>query len=310
MPDLLLHIGYHKTGTSWLQRFLFGDLETGFLAPPLDRPEIGRNLIHSNPLVFDPKECRERFSSWVDEAFKRGLCPVLSEERLSGTPHAGGYDSKELANRLHQVFPEGKVVIVIREQKSMILSVYKQYVRAGGTASLTAYLEPNILRKLPLFDYTFFEYHRLIKYYIALFGDSRVLVLPYEQFPRNAQQFIASIISFAGVRYDKPLQASSFENSSLSVLLTNVQRRLNRLVRRDPFGITALPLLKERPGVNYLLDQCLRRLDLLISSPIRQKMDQRLKAVIAERVEDRYKESNRLTCEAMGVELKQYGYDT
>ena len=50
--------------------------------------------------------------------------PVISHERLSGYPHSGGHDSKEIAHRLAAVFPNAKVVIVIREQKSMILSNY------------------------------------------------------------------------------------------------------------------------------------------------------------------------------------------
>lgn len=58
--------------------------------------------------------------------------PVLSAERLSGNPHSGGYDSLQTAKRLHRLFPQAKVLVVVREQTEEILSCYNQYVRAGG----------------------------------------------------------------------------------------------------------------------------------------------------------------------------------
>jgi hypothetical protein len=65
-----------------------------------------------------------------------GLIPMVSSERLSGNPHSGGYDSAVLAERLHQVFPGARVLVMIREQRSMILSSWAQYVRVGGACLL------------------------------------------------------------------------------------------------------------------------------------------------------------------------------
>ena len=46
--------------------------------------------------------------------------PVLSAERLSGNPHSGGYDSLQTAERLHRLFPQAKVLVVVREQTEEI----------------------------------------------------------------------------------------------------------------------------------------------------------------------------------------------
>ena len=74
----------------------------------------------------------------VDE----GLSPVVSFERFSGNPFSGGYDSKEIADRLVQVFPDARVLVVVREQRSMIVSTYKQYVREGGALPPSKFMLP------------------------------------------------------------------------------------------------------------------------------------------------------------------------
>ena len=62
---------------------------------------------------------------------------MVSFPRLSGHPYSGGYDSRMIADRVAEVFPEARILIVIREQRSMIVSTYKQYVNAGGEARLS-----------------------------------------------------------------------------------------------------------------------------------------------------------------------------
>ena len=99
-------------------------------------------LIYPNALDFSPQICKKYFYPKLLEATTGGLIPVLSYERLSGNPHSGGYDSKEIANRLVQVFPDAKILIVIREQKDIILSTYKQYIIEGGACTVKRYLHP------------------------------------------------------------------------------------------------------------------------------------------------------------------------
>ena len=74
----------------------------------------------------------------VDE----GLSPVVSFERFSGNPFSGGYDSKEIADRLVRVFPDARVLVIVREQRSMIVSTYKKYVREGGALPPSKFMRP------------------------------------------------------------------------------------------------------------------------------------------------------------------------
>ena len=121
---------------------------------------------------------------------------------MSGYPASGGYDSQLIADRLHRMVPRARVLIVIREQKSFLRSMYSQYVTDGGDLPLSRFLNPPEphLNRVPGWDFDFLAYHRLIGYYRKLFGPERVLVLPFELLTREPRRFITDILRFCGRR--------------------------------------------------------------------------------------------------------------
>ena len=118
---LLIHIGYHKTATTWLQKNLFGNS-----ALPYSNIEPGRsileNIIKPHEFGFDLESCRKLIYSHVHECRSGKTIFVISRERLSGSPFSGGYDSGIIARRLHRIAPYAKILIVIREQKTNVES--------------------------------------------------------------------------------------------------------------------------------------------------------------------------------------------
>ncbi|UUY05662.1 sulfotransferase [Svornostia abyssi] len=197
----LIHVGYHKTGTSWLQKRLFRVKEAGFWWGGKAEDSPVNRLVTASPLDFDAAQARVEFAAEAAKPRARGLRHVVSLERLSGHPFSGGYDSAEIAHRLHATMPEGRVFIVIREQRGMIASTYKQYVKAGGAMPLRLFLQPPLHRRprVPAFDLEHFAYHRLLAHYRELFGDDRVLALPYERLREDPLAFAATVQRFAGV---------------------------------------------------------------------------------------------------------------
>ncbi len=310
----LVHIGYHKTGTNWLQEELFGDPRTGYRwlgKQPLTHPV--HTLVRARPLDFDAAAVRAEFEPMLADAERERLVPVVSFPRLSGHPYSGGYDSKLIADRLAEVFPDARILIVIREQRSMIASVYKQYVNAGGEARLASFLQPAKQRewRVPGFDYGHFAYDRLIGHYRSLYGADNVLALPYEQFAGDAPAFVQAIAGFAG--RDIPadvLAALPFHvrsNSAQSALAIGIARPLNRFRRRS--DLNREPLWESR-----LLSDIggrIRRADLLGSRLTRDaamRAEQRLREAVAAAVGDRYAASNRETMDMTGLDLRGYGW--
>jgi hypothetical protein len=314
----LIHIGHHKTGTSWLQRFLFPVIQAGFCFATRDedierhKEPVYEYLIAPHPLDFNAERCRTYFQPLVRAAGEAHLVPVVSSERLSGGPHAGGYDTKEIADRLAAVFPGGKVLICIREQKSMILSTYRQYVRGGGTVPLRQYLQPPAVGTalMPSFDYDYFAYHRLIAHYHKLFGDSNVLVLPYEQLVRDPAGLVRRIAAFAHARPApgalEALPYTTRENAGLTPIGSYLTRRLI-----NPLFVQTR--LNPRPWLaatdfGRMLIRRLEWLDAVLPSHLQRYIDARAKRFVAGMVGDRYRDSNRRLQDMTGLDLVNYGY--
>jgi hypothetical protein len=296
----LLHIGYHKTGTTWLQRHVFGETGSGF-------SQIGgaQRLIAVNAFEFRPKTLRKQMGRKIGQAQAQGLVPVLSSERLSGEPHFGGYDSELIADRLAAVFPDARILVVVREQSSMFLSIYKEYIRRGGAASLRQYLATPIDGYwLPQFRFEFLEYHRLIRYYQDLFGAESVMVLPYELLRAQPATFLGKIGEFVGVPVAEPQVRPV--NVSLSAFVLGLKRHANRYFVLDGPVNPAPPL--DFPASNAMLEQTCRMLDSKLPLSVRDRTERRWRIHTARVVGTRYAQSNAVTAGLTGLDLRALGY--
>ena len=72
---MLIHIGYPKTGSSWLQRYLFDGTLTRLLAVP-PRSDIRRMLIAPLPLWYDAEEMRRHLNACKRQAEELGMTTV------------------------------------------------------------------------------------------------------------------------------------------------------------------------------------------------------------------------------------------
>jgi len=310
--DLLLHIGYQKTGTSWLQTHLFNNHAIGFCAP-FTRPEIKKAIAFPSPLDFDSEQCRAYFDPGLRKARAEGSVPVISRERLSGAFFGGGYDSKELAERLAMVFPRAKVLLIIREQKSMLLSSYTQSIRTGCVYTLREYLSLNERQdpRLPLFGLKRFCYHRLIETYYSLFGKENVLVLPYEMFGAAPQSYVQTIATFAGIHSAEAkiadLSYTQRVNQAQSAVTIQIKRRLNqwmiRHIELNPTTILPITINNQRAK------RWLPKIDRVIPKGIKDRVEQDCKTMIASHVAGYYQQSNSCTSNLINMDLAQYGYD-
>jgi hypothetical protein len=313
MGPVLVHIGYHKTGTKWLRGSLFRDPATGYGWLPKDSPPI-RALVRTRPLDFDAEETRKQLEPLVAEKEAAGLLPVICWGRLAGQAFSGGHDEKEIADRLKAVLPDARVLAVIREQRSMIVSTYKQYVKAGGAAPLRAFLRPTDEQgwRVPSFDFEYFEYHRLLGYYQSLFGADSVLVLPYEQLVSDRRGFVNRVAEFAGRPVPDAVLARMLKtkrtNPAQAALVIGATRALNRFGPRNE--LNPAPLLDSK-RIAALATQVRKRVDpaeVPGARALAERSEQRLRRAVGEIVGDRYAESNRITSELFGLDLASYGW--
>lgn len=297
---MLIHIGYHKTATTWLQLFYFPHHpELAFIA---GHEALWQHLISPPPLEFNPKITQTLFQPLLQHSLQTQQFPVLSSERLSGNPHAGGFDNKEIADRLKAVFPNAKILIVIRRQSDAILSNYKQYIRVGGICNLTDYLTPPIDGRIPLFRLDNFAYHHLANYYIQLFGKDKVKIMLYEQFRQQPQVFIQTLSQFIGVNSNQVFPTEQKVNASMSDLGMILKRHINKWHGHD----SLYPITPCCPWITTRLMKLVNELDQ------RRYLDfyqLNLKQQVQHIVGNRFQASNALLAEQFQLDLATYDYD-
>ncbi len=303
---VLIHIGLHKTATSLLQEQLFNDAAAGFAMPFRKDDEIRDNMVLPDALDFDVDRARAYFWPRSSDVASRGQIPVFSSERLCGSPHAGAYDRKELAERLHAVFPAGKVLVVIREQRSMLLSTYKQYVQVGGLMCLRDYIDVPAKRRNrgPSFVAGVFHYDKLIALYQSLFGRENTLVLPYELLSDAAADFVARICRFADAKGTASIDYSSRPNTSRKAMTLAVKRYFNPFLTRDPVNGHSIFFIR---GFSRLVRPMLRGVDRFGPDALDKSIESKWKCEI-DAFAEQYRESNERTAQLIDEDISRFGY--
>lgn len=303
MIEPVIHVGHHKTGTTWLQRKLFASAELGYRRIRFTQDDVDLYRVHD--FDFDAARCRAEMERKLERCEREGLIPVVSMMRLSGNPHAGGYDSRVLADRIAAVFPNARVILVIREQRSMILSTYAQYVKMGGPCSLRSYLLTPDDSRRPGFRFEQFRYDRLIAHYQRLFGTQRVLVESYERFRAEPQAFAETVAAFCGGKAPPPEPEAAVLNRSLGPLALSLLRWLNPFVNADSLNGWS-PYAA--PWLNKPARLLAEGVDRLAPAALKDAIQRRWRETIEAETKGRYEESNRRSAALTGLDLAGAGY--
>lgn len=303
----LVHIGLPKAGSTWLQRRVFSNADLGFSMPwGAQSPQFIEHVKVIDTFIFDEKvnELRKQYDAGLKQSQCQGLFPVISFETIMFDPCGGKADRRDGARRLRALFPDGKFLLMIREQRSIILSSYNEYLRRGFPCKIDRFLGFDKLRR-PGFGATCapeaFLYDRWISYLKEVFGEENLLVLPIElarsdEFERRLYGFIGHPVrpefrQIAGIK-EREKRKSDF------VIL----RYLNHFGRSRFATKTTDSLLRQAAyGVNILADP-------LVPDFLYKRAKERLETYIDEKLSGYYTESNKQTSKMIGLDLEALGY--
>jgi hypothetical protein len=297
----IVHIGYHKTATTWFQKSIWPSLASHEWIP---RKVTQEALLDPPGMHFDPAAARR-----VLGLDRRTKPVVLSEENLSGYIHNGGLHGligPEMLRRIHAVLPGAQVVIFIRSQPDAIRASYSQYVAGGGTYSLDKYLHTHqrvygALRapfKAPAFEWEHFEFDRLIGLYDGLFGRENVFVYPYEGLKRPEALF-KQLESDLGVEFPPGVTAKRGANVSHSEPGMNALRVANRFTRQS---VANKDWALDPPGGHAMRNVVRFFLKAVPGGPFRLPRD------VVEEIRRYYAPSNRRLAERRNLPLAELGY--
>jgi len=308
MSDVILHMGLHKTATGTLQRQFFPACSDLILLTTLVN-EV-RTFIHyvtrCDPIYFD----KDRALQLIKKYLESNKPILVSNESLSGPPYAGviegGLDhrSSVLAN-LKNVFPEAKVILVLRRQDSMVKSFYRQYLKSGGTRNIKRFYGLEDSSKPPLMTMDRFLYSIYVEEVIKTFP-SGVLILTFEEFIKDQKSFLEKITKFVGVKLPE-IELKKENTTTLGPLGMEVSRILNHLFRSmlNPSGL--IPGIKmKQHGMSTRVSPIQIMHDKWPSKG--NKINKGEIYAVAEKIFKGLKEDNKKLDEKCKLELKKYNY--
>ncbi len=192
MGSVLIHIGYPKAGSTYLQNW--------FTQHP---------AMFYNPIGVTGFFNTHDISRYAEKQEKLHECFVLSSEHLSlwkgeadvvGLRNTKMYDLKAYLNRvsetLHRLYPQAKVLIVTRGYTSIFPSFYSQYISGGGTSTFQEVLD----EFGPYFNIGY-NYGLVVKRYREVFGNENVLTMPYELLRDSPGAFTSLIEDAMGIKH-------------------------------------------------------------------------------------------------------------
>lgn len=236
---LLIHPGFHKTGTTFLQERVFCN-ESKFHSI-LTHAEVDEYLVAPHDLYFHSEDLQSLVAQRIGKT-QSGAVPVLSSEILSGNPLVGSKDSVTLANRLHAVMPGSRIVFTVRRQQDLLISLYLQYVKRGGRLDHTRFFEHRTEPGYSWFDLSVVMYDGLVGRYADLFGKENVLVLPQEWLFADQEHFLSVLCDYAGTRFVPEMVAPGSSGKSPPASGIPLMR-MGNLFRRTPLNPNAMTSL-------------------------------------------------------------------
>ena len=316
LDNILIHIGYGKTGTTWLQENLFNfDNPTFTNLSTKDKRQstiashffIDKNNYPLSSFNDNKDEIQSAFDEIIDlHKNRKTNYWVISQERLVGTATHGAYDSRKNAVLLKKHFPKAKILIVIREQKKITQSLYFQYLNGGGTHKVLKFLKPKSKDLKTAFSPNHFKFSYLIQEYYSLFGKENVLVLPYELFLKEPEKFIKSIGKFCNIEIDcSTLNFKSKVNVKSNNFILYYLRQFNTYTICS--GSNNYKLF-ESPIFQALLAKGFRFLNHFIPKYLNRITIKKVKTEVEDFLGDYYEEDNKLLETLIDCDLKQYHY--
>lgn len=314
--DILVHIGYAKVASTTLQKQLFNkhpsvrfmgiypvnnignnSLECDLQNPYFTDPKIKsffELLNHSNQYSFDEQKAIQLRDAIMSKYHDNSKLTVFSDERFSSVFFSFP-DYKIKLKRLYKLFPDAKILIMIRNQMDIICSQYRDHpfdprdFHNGKPVSIEKWIDLDLsnaefsyLRSL--------KYDEMVYFCKNLFGVENVEVFPLEEWLYSFDDFIYRISYFMGIEQEKTfdLLKDKRENSGVSARYNrfrNIRRKIS------PFEI--------QPFIPRFLLEWIKK-----GKKHKVEINNRYKDYL----DSFFEESNKNLIEQTGIDLKRYDY--
>lgn len=216
----ICHIGYPKTGTTYLQQNVFNQLKGLKFIYNDSLVKLFNKLSNNDDTILNLKLVKHKF----DNVFKDSNINLCSYEPLTGQHHLSGFINRTIIARRLKRSGFNKIIISIRNQYDIIGSSYKQYIKSGGVLTFDDYFNFTENQNSPYFRLDYFNYFLIAELYVSIFGKENVLIIQYEHL--NSKQYFDSIFNFIDLPSHN-IKSQLVANKSISKAKTELLRKMN-----------------------------------------------------------------------------------
>ena len=308
----LLHIGFPHTGNERLRRGLLEDHPEVFLVASRDagdrrasttRQALSRELLEpirdQDSLDYSQRDV-DSVRTELLNLRPPGQRLVVSDESFSVTfdPSTRLTDRQLVAERLATTFRDGRVLITVRSQLSILPEIHSQLARAATGRELPPYGEwvAGELANASTGVMSMLNFDRTVDLYQKVFAPSKVTVMAHESLVAHPGQFARTLADLLDI--DPDLGARLFTDDA------------SRKPRQMPAGLARAEARNERLGraIRGLRGIAPERLkDLAQRVPVGHA-DQTLSPELTHAVVERFENSNRTLAAQAGLDLDALGW--
>ncbi len=211
MADRIAHIGYPKTGSTFLQREVFPKLVNYKYLGFHESMRLLRKPIYADPLDYDSEEIKTEIEEYF--GVDAGL---ISLENLVGSPFYYKGLNRSNVPLILKKLGFNKILVVVRDQVEAIDSYYRQFIANGGMLSFRDFIDlaDSRIYTDKYFAPSFLKYAELINVYSEVFGKENVLVLNYGDL-KVSDDFMKPLLKFLD-HSEIGIAANQVHNTSLS----------------------------------------------------------------------------------------------
>jgi hypothetical protein len=198
----VLHVGFHKCGSTTLQGALFSrHPQIANLGEPHEDPsalEAIRGILQScsaNPRKHRDLDLDRSRHLWQQALAKvaPGKVPVFSKETLTMSEFYTRPGDDRIPERLRSVVGPAKIIIVVRHQIRLIESLYLYQAKGARYEAAEHWLGERDD------DLHLYRYDTMVNAFVQHFGRENVAVLLFEELKTDAASFARQACNFIGV---------------------------------------------------------------------------------------------------------------
>lgn len=189
-PKIVLHVGMHKTGTTFLQWNVFHYIDANYLWHVFYKSWLKDFFTVKKEIDYE--NVKQKFQ----RILRSDKLNIISEENIY-TYQFSKFDDRFLRlERIKKIFPEAKIIFGTRKKEENLISWYVEYVADGGVLDYNGFLEKHLnADKL--------DYEPYIKKLNELYEKENVFVYSMEELRKDQDYLIKRICKFINVETPK-----------------------------------------------------------------------------------------------------------